>query len=109
MTDTPMTADTALRLADPFAPFGFTPDRYAEITFYQCRECGARGPVGQALLDKTFADLPAQEQAAHTWPTDHFDAEGHEDSHRITLSRSPARTTTPIRLMRRLARPADRT
>ncbi|MFJ5951398.1 hypothetical protein [Streptomyces noursei] len=84
-----MNADEALTLADPFTPFGFAPDRYAEICFYRCRQCGARGPVGRALLDGEFCDLPPAEQAAHTWPTDHFNTAGHEYSDRITLSRAP--------------------
>ncbi|MEU9761879.1 hypothetical protein AB0D98_19460 [Streptomyces sp. NPDC047987] len=96
---TTMNAETALALADPFAPFGLDPDRYAEIIFYRCRQCTAQGPVGRAL--------PEAEHAAHTWPTDHFNAEGHEYSDRITLSRAPARTTTIRRLSK--ARPATRT
>ncbi|MFD7956070.1 hypothetical protein ACFV4X_21555 [Streptomyces ardesiacus] len=102
-----MTADEALTLADPFTAFGFAPDRYAEICFYRCRDCGARGPVGRALLDGDFRDLPPAEQAAHTWPTDHLNAEGHEYSDRITLSRAPARTTT-IRRISRTPRSAGR-
>ncbi|MCX4826907.1 hypothetical protein OG883_45555 [Streptomyces sp. NBC_01142] len=105
MTDTPMTADEALTQADPFTVFGFAPDRYAEILFYRCRECGARGPVGRASLDGDFRDLPEPEQAAHTWPTDHCNAEGHEHSDRITLSRAPGRTTT-VRRMSKATRPA---
>ncbi|MFF7117394.1 hypothetical protein ACFY91_34500 [Streptomyces albogriseolus] len=93
-----MTADEALALADPFTPFGFAPNRYAEICFYRCRDCGARGPVGRALLGGDFNDLPPAEQAAHTWPTDHFNTAGHEYSDRITLSRAPARTTTMRRI-----------
>ncbi|MEU3639949.1 hypothetical protein AB0H23_27495 [Streptomyces albogriseolus] len=93
-----MTAHEALALADPFTPFGFAPDRYAEICFYRCRDCGARGPVGRALLGGDFTDLPPVEQAAHTWPTDHFNTAGHEYSDRITLSRAPARTTTMRRI-----------
>ncbi|MDF3303060.1 hypothetical protein [Streptomyces tropicalis] len=102
-----MSADEALALADPFTPFGFAPDRYAEICFYRCRDCGARGPVGRALLDKEFSDLPQAEQDAHTWPTDHFDTAGHEYSDRITLSRAPARTTT-IRRISKTPRSAAR-
>ncbi|MET9112261.1 hypothetical protein [Streptomyces zhihengii] len=102
-----MSADEALALADPFTPFGFAPDRYAEICFYRCRDCGARGPVGRALFGGDFNDLPATEQAAHTWPTDHFDTVGHEYSDRITLSRAPARTTTIGRL-RKTSRSAAR-
>ncbi|MGC5264110.1 hypothetical protein ACPXCO_24130 [Streptomyces cyaneofuscatus] len=105
MTDTPMTADEALTHADPFTAFGFAPDRYAEILFYRCRECGARGQVGRALLDTELRHLPEPEQAAHTWPTDHFHAAGHEYSDRITLSRAPAGTTT-VRRMSKAMRPA---
>ncbi|MEV4868546.1 hypothetical protein [Streptomyces syringium] len=100
-----MSADEALTLADPFTPFGFDPNRYAEICFYRCRVCGECGPVGRALLDADFDDLLPAEQAAHTWPTDHFDTAGHEYSDRITLSRAPARTTT-IRRLSKAARPA---
>ncbi|GAA2720538.1 hypothetical protein GCM10010315_41170 [Streptomyces luteosporeus] len=60
-----MSAGEALTLADPFTSFGFAPDRYAEICFYRCRDCGARGPVGRALLDGDFRHLPPAEQAAH--------------------------------------------
>ncbi|MFJ5820015.1 hypothetical protein ACIQGT_39945 [Streptomyces sp. NPDC093108] len=105
---TTMNAETALALADPFTPFGFDPDRYAEIIFYRCRACGERGPVGRALLDGDFNDLPAPEQAAHTWPTDHFNTKGHEYADRISLSRAPARTTT-IRRLSKATRPASRT
>ncbi|MFF8431016.1 hypothetical protein ACF07Y_38965 [Streptomyces sp. NPDC016566] len=105
---TTMSAQTALALTDPFAPFGFHPDRYAEITFYRCRACGECGPVGRALLDGDFRDLPTTEQAAHTWSADHADATGHEYSDRITLSRAPARTTT-IRRLSKTTRPASRT
>ncbi|MFJ3863970.1 hypothetical protein [Streptomyces nigra] len=45
-----MSANEALGLADPFTPFGFTPDRFAEICLYRCRDCRVRGPVGRALL-----------------------------------------------------------
>ncbi|MCZ1012006.1 hypothetical protein [Streptomyces lydicus] len=102
-----MSADEALALADPFTPFGFAPDRYAEICFYRCRDCGARGPVGRALLGGDFNDLPPAEQAAHTWPTDHFDTAEHEYSDRITLSRAPARDTT-IRRISKTPRSAAR-
>ncbi|MFE7778491.1 hypothetical protein ACFU5O_32330 [Streptomyces sp. NPDC057445] len=87
--------------------FGFGPDQYAEITFYQCRQCAARGPVGRALPDGDFRDLPETEQAAHTWTADHFTTTGHEDSDRITLSRAPARTTT-LHRMRKATRPGRR-
>lgn len=61
-----ISAAEVLRLADPFTPFGFDPDRYAEIVFYRCRACAERGPVGRALPGGDFRDLPATEQAAHT-------------------------------------------
>ncbi|MFE9250877.1 hypothetical protein [Streptomyces sp. NPDC007088] len=103
-----MSAAEALALADPFTPFGFDADRYAEIIFYRCQACGERGPVGRALLDGHFNDLPAPEQAAHTWPTDHFNTRGHEYADRISLSRAPARITT-IRRLSKATRPTTRT
>ncbi|MEU4040361.1 hypothetical protein [Streptomyces collinus] len=95
---TTMSAQTALALTDLFAPSGFHPDWYVEITFYQCRTCGRSGPVGRALFDGDFRGLSATEQAAHTWSADHADATGHEYSDRMPLSRVPARTSTIRRL-----------
>lgn len=105
MPDSRMTADEALTCPDPFSPFGFDPNRYAEIIFYRCRQCGARGPVGRALLDVVLHDLPETEQAAHTWPTDHGSTDGHPYSDRISLCRPPA-STTIIRRLSKATRPA---
>ncbi|CAL9676990.1 hypothetical protein SUDANB105_07990 [Streptomyces sp. enrichment culture] len=66
-----------------------------------------RGPIGRDLLGGDFPALPETEQAACTWPADHFNAEGHEHSDRIMLSSARARTTTLGRLSK-AARPAAR-
>lgn len=68
---------------------------------------GERVPTGRALPGGNLRDLPEPEQAAYAWRPDHFNAERHEHSDRISLSRVPARTTT-IRRMGKAARPTAR-
>ncbi|MFE7328048.1 hypothetical protein ACFU8W_24255 [Streptomyces sp. NPDC057565] len=59
---------------------------------------GAPAPPPHRAVEPPAAGPPPAEQAAHTWPTDHFDTAGHEYFDRITLSRAPARTTTIRRI-----------